>query len=264
MYGFEDEFEFYVQEFSVEDTREELGKVVKYFQEQPYHEHAMKLFIQDYRQLPLQVAYDADAFCVDEEIEISEFPEWMQVESLGFIKGQWCPMWGRCVFPVKDVKGQVMGFCGWDPFVDPKYLDSKNYGYKAKLTTLYGMEKLPEYYASGKPVYVTEGLMCCLYLRSKGFQALATLGSHLTAYVITILARFGNRLVMIPDNDETGDKYVHQVKYRLPKAICVQVAYGKDIEGCRKLEEHKYEEQLLRELQMLSNPFARTYLLIRR
>lgn len=264
MYRFEDDYQLYVQEYSIEDTRADLGKIVKYFQEQPYHEHAMKLFIEDYRQLQLQVAYDADAFCVDEEIDISQFPEWMNIESLGFIKNRWCPMWGRCVFPVKDVKGQVMGFCGWDPFVDPKYLDSKNYGYKAKLTTLYGMEKLPEYYTSDKPVFVTEGLMCCLYLRSQGFQALATLGSHLTPYVISILSRFGNRLVMIPDNDETGDNYVRQVKYKLPRAICVQVAYGKDIEGCRKLDGHKYEEQLLRELKLLSNPFERTYLLIRR
>lgn len=264
MYGFEEDYEFYVQEFSVEDTRKELGKIVQYFRQQPYHEHAMKLFIQDYRELPLQVADDTEAFCVDEEIDISEFPEWMKVESLGFIKNNWCPMWGRCVFPVKDVKGQVMGFCGWDPTCEPKYLDSKNYGYKAKLSTLYGMEKLPEYYTSGKPVYVTEGLMCCIYLRSKGYQALASLGSYLTQYVITILSRFGNKLVMIPDNDETGDKYVRQIKSRLPKAICVQVAYGKDVEGCRKADGHAYEEQLLRELSHLSNPFAKTELLIRR
>lgn len=264
MYEFDNEYDFYVQEYSVEDTRKDLGKIVEFFKNQPYHEHAMKLFIVDYRELPMQVAIDSDAFCVDEELPLSEFPEWIKDESLGFVKGDYCPMSGRCVFPVKDVKGQVMGFCGWDPFAQPKYLDSKNYGYKAKLTTLYGMEKLPEYYESGKPVFVTEGLMCCVYLRSKGFQALASLGSHLTPYVITILSRFGNRLVMVPDNDETGDAYVKQVKNKLPKAICVQVAYGKDIENCRKMEDHCYEEQLMKELSLLSNPFARTSLLIRR
>ena len=61
-----------------------------------------------------------------------------------------------------------------------------------------------EYYDNDKPVYLVEGIVCCLYLRSKGFQAFASLGSHLTPYVITILSRFGNRLIVIPDNDTIG------------------------------------------------------------
>lgn len=263
MYGF-NEFDIYVDEYSIEDVREDLGNIVRYFQSLPYHEHAMDLFIVKQRGLPMQSAIDADAFCVDEEIPITDFPEWMFQEPLGFIRNNWCPMWGRCVFPIKDVKGQVMGFTGWDPFVDPKYLDSKNYGYVANKTTLYGMEKLEEYYRSDKPVYLTEGLMCCLYLRSKGFQALASLGSYLTPYVIQILKRFGSRLVVIPDNDETGDKYVKQVKRVLPRAMIMQVAYGKDIDGCRKENDGAYEELLLKELASITNPFVRTSLLIRR
>jgi hypothetical protein len=263
MYGF-DEYELYIDEYSIEEVREDLGNIVKFFQQQDYHEHAMKLFIEDSRELPLQVAKDLDAFCVDENMPIGSMPEWMQQESLGFIKNKWVPMWGRCVFPVKDVHGSVMGFCGWDPFAEPKYLDSKNYGYKAKATTLFGMEKLPEYYVSKEPIFVTEGLMCTAYLRSQGFQALASLGSHLTPYVITILQRFGSRLIMVPDNDDTGDTYIKQIKRCLPKALIIQCAKGKDIEGLRKLDEHVYEEKLLKELKSLSNPFVRTDLLIRR
>lgn len=263
MYGF-DEFELYVNEYSVEEVREDLANIVRFFQAQDYHEHAMKLFIEQFRELPIEVAKTSDAFCVDEDMPISQFPEWMLQEPLGFVKKNWVPMWGRCVFPVKDVYGNVMGFCGWDPFVEPKYLDSKNYGYKAKATTLYGMEMLPEYYVSNKPVFVTEGLMCTLYLRSQGFQAMASLGSYLTPYVVRILSRFGNRLVMVPDFDDTGDKYVSQIKRQLPKAMIVQCTKGKDIEGLRKLEGHEYEEQLLKELTSLNNPFVKTKLLLRR
>lgn len=263
MYGFDD-FELYVDEYSIEDVREDLGNIVKFFQAQEYHEHAMQLFLVDFRGLPMQVAKDADAFCVDEEMPLSDFPEWMKAEALGFVKGKWCTQWGRCVFPIKDVTGAVMGFVGWDPFETPKYLDSKNYGYKAKLTTLYGMEKLPEYYRSKEPVFVTEGLMCCWYLRSKGFQALASLGSWLTPYVIQILRRFGVRLIMIPDNDETGDKYIKQIKRELPKALIAQVKYHKDIDGCRKEEEHKYEHQLLADLKSIGNPFIPLQVMLRR
>ena len=69
---------------------------------------------------------------------------------------------------------------------------------------------------------------------------------------------------MVPDFDDTGDKYVSQIKRQLPKAMIIQCTKGKDIEGLRKLEEHKYEEQLLKELTSLSNPFVKTKLLLRR
>ena len=49
MYGF-DEYEFYVDEYSIEDTREDLGRIVSYFRSMPYHEHAMKLFIEYFRE----------------------------------------------------------------------------------------------------------------------------------------------------------------------------------------------------------------------
>ena len=264
MYGIED-YELYVDEYSVEDVRADLHRIVDYFRAMDYHQHACKLFLEDTRELPSTVESEYEVFCVDENTPIGSLPDWMKSESLGFVRGNFIPQSGRCVFPVKDVLGQVMGFVGWDPTCEPKYLDSKNYGYKAKATTLFGMEKLPEYYMSNEPVFITEGLMCTVYLRCQGFQAMASLGSWLTPYVIQILKRFGSRLIAIPDNDETGDKYVKQLKRALPKACVMQVTKGKDIDGCRRLEEHKYEEQLLRDLRGLSNPFYWTSpLVIRR
>lgn len=263
MYGFED-YSFGVQEYSIEDVRDDLNAVVKYFQAQPYHEHAMQLFMVQERKFPMEVTTMADCFCVDEELEINDLPEWMHSEPLGFVKKHWVPMWGRCVFPVKDVRGNVMGLVGWDPTTKPKYLDSKNYGYKAGATTLYGMEMLPTYYNSNEPVFLTEGLMCCLYLRWKGYQALSSLGSWLTPYQIQILKRFGSRLVAIPDNDGTGDKYISQIKRVLPRALIAQVKFGKDIDGCRKYEEGIYEEDLLKDLKVIGNPFSKLNIMIRR
>lgn len=263
MYGF-DEYEYFVDEYQIEDVRADLKRIVEYFKSKDYHNHAMKLFIEDYRKLPLSIAEEADAFCVDEELNVNDFPEWMKSEPLGFVKGKHCPMSGRCVFPIKDVLDNVMGFVGWDPFVEPKYLDSKNYGYKAKNASLYGMEKLQEYYNSNKPVIITEGLMCTLYLRSKEFCALASLGSHLTPYVIQILKRFSNRLIVIPDLDDAGEKYVKQIKRDLPNAKIYQVKYGKDIDGCRKFNDGIYENDLLEDLSKLSLPLFKSKILIRR
>lgn len=261
MYGFDD-YDLFIEEYSIEDVREDLGNIVNYFRSQDYHEHAMKLFLEDFRGFSKDAEKMFDAFCVDEEIPLGALPEWMQSESLGFVRGKNIVMEGRCVFPVKDVLGQVMGFIGWDPFAQPKYRDSKNYGYKAKQTTLFGMENLSEYYNNKKPIFVPEGPMCSMYLRQKGFCSLSTLGSYMTPYVIQILNRFGSRLVMIPDNDETGDKFVKQCKYKLPKARVIQLAKGKDVDGCRKIDDGIYENQLLTDLRLLDNPFGKTSNLI--
>lgn len=260
-----EDFNEYEVIYSIEDVRKDLNKVVEYWRSQEWHEHSMKIALEEGRQLSPQIIEECKAFFIPEDVTLYSIPEWMQAESLGMVRyGKYITYLGRLVYPVFDVHGDVMGFCGWDKFVQPKYLDSKNYGYKAKETTLYGMEKLEEYYKSGKPVYVVEGIVCCLYLRSQGFQALALLGSHMTQYVIQILKRFGRRLILIPDCDGAGDGLVRQAKYVLKGITIIQLKYGKDTDGCRKLDDHKYEAQLLKELNSLSNPFVRTEICLRR
>ena len=61
MYGFE-EYDFDISEYSIEDVREDLNAVVKFFQAKDYHEHAMQLFMVDYRNLPMEVVKIAVAY----------------------------------------------------------------------------------------------------------------------------------------------------------------------------------------------------------
>lgn len=252
------------KQYTVEDCRQDLNTVVQFFREQDYHKEAMEICLTIERKLPIEVADMLDLFWIDENISVGALPEWMHTNALGIVKKGFIREAGRLIYPVKDVYGDVAGFVGWDPTVQPKYLDSKNYGYKAKTTMLLGMEKMQEYYESKEPVYVVEGPVCMAYLRSQGFNALSTLGSFLTPYVAVILRRFGHRLIMIPDCDEAGDKYVRQCKFKLIQATVVQPKYGKDIDGCRKIDDGKYEQQLLADLKGLTNPFFRTTVLIRR
>ena len=249
----------FLQDNGVEDIYSKLEDIVAYFKSQPYYENAMKLYIEQFRKLPIEIAKELDAFAVPdeyEEVPISAYPEWMREWSLGFVRNKHMVFSGRCVFPIKNAGKRVIGFVGWDPFVTPKYLDSMNSGYKAKSTTFFGMEKIEEYYRSKEPVFLTEGLMCTAYLRSKKFQALASLGSALSKYQIEILKRFGDRLIIIPDNDEAGYKFVDQSKRMLKKARVVTVTHGKDIDGCRKDSEGIYEENLLSDLVNAGNPFT--------
>lgn len=255
-------------EFSIEDTRQDLNAIVEFFRNQEYHEHAANIAFVQERELPKFLVDECKLFFVDEDYSVADLPDSFKAESLGFVKKNFILFNGRLVFPVMDVKGDAMGFCGWDKFEQPKYLDSRNHGYKAKATTFYGMEKLSEYYRSDKPLYVVEGIICCLYLRSIGLQAIALLGSSITPYVMQILKRFGKRLVVIPDNDiigktpeeineiPAGEHLVKQIKRNIPTARVIQSTVAKDVDDTRKIVDHKYEEQFKKELEMVANnPF---------
>lgn len=254
-------------QFSVEDSRRDLNHLVQFFQNLPGQKEFLEIAFVNERKLPKEIAIEQKIFFVPEEIAVSNLPEEFQTEALGMVKNGYLVFEGRLVYPVMDVKKNVMGFCGWDKFVQPKYLDSKNHGYKAKATTFYGMEKLEEYYKSEQPFYVVEGIVCCLYLRSRGLQAGALLGSSITPYVAQVLQRFQERLILIPDNDAigksveelagnlSGEHLVKQAKRLFPKARVIQSQIAKDVDDSRLITQK--EALFLAELQQAAkNPFS--------
>jgi hypothetical protein len=249
---------------SIEHTRDVLTEAVSFFSNHENNSWKVELIFKELRDnLDMSSLDEKDIFLYDfDEFRFLDIPEEYTNYSLGLFNDEKHSRYsGRLVYPVRDVKGNVMGLCGWDPTDLPKYLDSNTYGYNAKNNCLYGMEKLPEYYKSDKLVFITEGIVCCNYLRSKEFQALALLGSSVSKYVIEILKRFGYRCVLLPDNDTAGLHIKTNAKYNLPKARCYVSTLAKDIDDTRKLEEGKYEQQLLTELRSLESPFVMTKIL---
>lgn len=240
--------------YSVESTRKTLNKLVDYFLQREEHLSEIEAVFCRERQLPLSTAKACKCFFLNEGTLFTDIPEEFRHDSFGFVKDKYVVFEGRLVYPILDVNGDAMGFCGWDKFAQGyKYMDSKNYGYMAKKTTLYGMECLEDYYRSNEKVFVVEGIVCCLYLRSIGLSALATLGSSLSPYVTQMLSRLGERLVMIPDNDEAGNEFVKRCKCSLPKATVIQSILAKDIDDSRKVD----EQTLIQELKAISNPFTK-------
>lgn len=274
-----DDITYGIDIYRVDDARKDLKRVKEYFQSKDYHDRAMQAFIVEHRQLPESCIEQLDPFFILEEQDLDELPDWLKSEPLGMVKFNKLTYAGRVVFPVKTPAGEIMGFIGWDPFEKPKYLDSDNYGYKAKVSTFFGMENILEYYTNDKPIFITEGLMCTAWLRANGFCAMASLGSTLSKYCVTILKRFGNRCYIIPDNDQAGLNYLNQVRFALPQAkklmvknikVTAQKADGeggfieqeeitKDIEQLRLY----YEEDLLEDLRNLDNPRYNLKVLIR-
>ena len=252
-------------EYSIEKTREDLNAVVAYFKSLPYHDQAIDAAFVQGRELPKCIADEVDVFFIDEDIAIMDIPEDYRAEALGLVRKGHITMEGRLVYPVKDVKGNVMGFCGWDPFESPKYLDSRNHGYKAKYASFYGMEMLPVYYRNNLPIYVVEGIVDCLYLRSVGLQAIALLTSSLTKYVCQIIKRFEDRAVFIPDNDAfgkkieeiddtvlAGDHFAKFAKRFFPRSTVIQPKLGNDVDELRKIDGHRYEQKFIYELKQVA------------
>lgn len=207
------------------------------------------------REQDINILKEVDSFFIDEDKGIASIPEKYHSEIYGFVKYNHFTMQGRYVLPVKDVLGRVAGFVGYDKFERPKYLDSVNYGYKAKSSNIfYGMENLRKYYEDGY-VLVVEGSMCALYLRSVGLNALAFLGSTITPYQVDILTRFKDKAYIIPDTDKAGINFKSKINKVLPKARTLQVQKGgKDIDEVRKVYPQVVEEIRI----LLKNPFSKT------
>lgn len=248
---------------SIEDNRKILNGIPEYFKKNEPGYEAMLNYVAELRQLPVEVIRDSGAFFIDEGTPYLMIPEEYRHDSYGLCKNNRVIYAGRCIYPVYDVRGDVMGFCGWEPDLEPKYLDSKNYGYKAKRNTVYGMEKLPEYYSNNKPVVVVEGLVDCLILRYLGVQSLALLCSMITGYVEVILKRFGDRLVVMPDNDNytgdvegktAGEGFVKQVFYKLPEARVYQTINYNDINDVWRAGEEQRND-ISADLQNIDNMF---------
>lgn len=238
----------------IEESRKNLNAIVSYFKSRSDYLELVTIFAKQVRNLEVSTLLNADSFMCQDIIS-TDLPLELQHDSLGFCRGASVIFDGRYVYPVKDVRGDVMGFCGYDKFSETKYLDSKNHGYVAKTYSLWGMEMLPNYYRSNEPVFFIEGIVCALYLRQCGLQALAYLGSSPSHYVMEIMRRFGMRAVVITDSDDAGTVCRRRINRCLPQIRVVQSTVAKDIDDSREIAPDFTEE-----LSKMSNPFYRSHL----
>lgn len=238
---------------SITEAREGLDEIARLFRALPEQRDYIRFIARLRKDFPEQALVDAGAFAVPYDFTPMFLPEELRHDRYGMVRDGRLIYAGRFVYPVLDPRGHVAGWCGWDKYEEPKYLDSTNYGYSAKSGQFYGAEKLHEYYRSDAPVIVVEGIVCCLWLRSQGFQALSSLGSYLTPYMVTTLRRLGRRCVVIPDADEAGTKYRNQVRRSLPLAKCVQSCIAKDIDDSRIVN-----PGLAAEVAKVIQPFGRS------
>ena len=112
----------------------------------------------------------------------------------------------RIMFPIRDIKGNVLGFGG--RIIDdgePKYLNSPETQLFKKGQLLYGMFESKEALRSSSEAIIVEGYTDVIALSMNGFgNALATLGTATTDTHIKNVFRFANKITFCFDGDRAG------------------------------------------------------------
>jgi DNA primase len=112
----------------------------------------------------------------------------------------------RIIFPIIDVNHTVVGFGGrvMDDSL-PKYLNSPETSVYNKSRSLYGLHLSKDNCRKAQTVYIVEGYLDLLSLHQHGIEnAVATLGTALTADHVRMLSRYVPRMILVYDSDEAG------------------------------------------------------------
>jgi DNA primase len=135
----------------------------------------------------------------------------------------------RLMFPIIDVRGNVIGFGG--RVLDdskPKYLNSNETVIFNKRKNLFGLnfaKKTKQPY-----IILVEGNIDVVALHQYGFDnAVASLGTSLTEEQVALLSRYTEQVVLTYDSDEAGQRAAQRAIPMLEKAgIRVKVLQMKD------------------------------------
>jgi DNA primase len=142
----------------------------------------------------------------------------------------------RIMFPIRNTKGQVIGFGG--RVLDggePKYLNSPETPLFQKGLELYGLFEARQAIRDAGYVLVTEGYMDVVALAQLGFpQAVATLGTACTSTHVQKLLRQTDNVVFSFDGDKAGRRAAR----RALEACLPQVGDNKTIRFLFLPQEH--------------------------
>jgi len=135
----------------------------------------------------------------------------------------------RLMFPIIDVRGNVIGFGG--RVLDdskPKYLNSNETLIFNKRKNLFGLNFAKKTKESS--IILVEGNIDVVTLHQFGFDnAVASLGTSLTEEQVTLLSRYTEQVVLTYDGDEAGQRAAQRAIPMLEKAgIQVKVLQMKD------------------------------------
>ena len=129
---------------------------------------------------------------------------------------------GRLTFPIRDVRGRVIGFGGraLEADQEPKYLNTPESPVFHKRTSFYGYPSALESIRRAGRVILCEGYFDRIAFARAGLgEALATCGTALTAEHGAQLRRRAREIVLVFDGDKAGQQATE-------KALAVLLPHG--------------------------------------
>jgi DNA primase len=124
---------------------------------------------------------------------------------------------GRLLFSIRDTQDRAVGIGGRilpeSGLTSPaKYVNSPETPLFSKSKLLYGLDVAREAVRKSHSVLVMEGYTDCIVAHQCGFaNAVAVLGTALGPQHVKILKRFADRIVLVLDGDEAGQKRAGEV-----------------------------------------------------
>ena len=124
---------------------------------------------------------------------------------------------GRALFSIRDAQGRPVGLGGRmlpeSAASSPaKYVNSPETPLFPKSHLLYGLDLAREAIRKSRAAMVMEGYTDVIVAHQYGFQnAVAVLGTALGEAHVRILKRFADRIVLVLDGDEAGQKRANEV-----------------------------------------------------
>ncbi len=117
---------------------------------------------------------------------------------------------GRLIFPLKDSRGNIIGFSGrilHDEKKQAKYINSPETLLYHKRETLFGLNITKDYIRKKNCVIVVEGEFDMISLFQSGIgNVVAIKGSALTKEQLLLIKRFTNRIYLALDSDAAGEE----------------------------------------------------------
>lgn len=127
---------------------------------------------------------------------------------------------GRIMFPIKDLRGRVVGF-GGRQFLsgEPKYLNTPETTLFKKSSLLFNLSKAKKFITEADSVIIVEGYTDVIALNQAGIpNVVATLGTALTETHLSIISRFTKNVFLCFDSDTAGQKAAERGVELIPKA----------------------------------------------
>lgn len=245
-------------EQNYEKFQSRFNNYIKELQARSYDKYPDKLKeLSELRKIPVEVFEDAGVFFIEHGMELLN-PSYLDaVEDFGVISpANNMPIYnGRWVFPIKDMKGNIINHVGYRPDMNERYV----YGtakYYSRLNDLYGMEYFPLAIQEGYAI-VTEGITDALAFRGLGYKnSFAWCGVRESKYKNLILNRLPYGIIKVPDNDEAGQRTIKRWDFN--RSFLIRTPNGfKDT--AKALEYDEWREHYRQCFPLIINELKRTY-----